>query len=49
VQNSLGPKWGSLGFAKIAWSALASNVTLPGDEGQATCFIKAAAFKNCFN
>ena len=48
VQNSLGLKYGSLGFAKIKWSVLTGNVNLP-DEGDKQCLIKAAAFKNCFN
>lgn len=48
VLNSLGPAWGSAGFAKISWNVLNGNVTLP-DEGDQRCFIKAAVFKNCFN
>ena len=32
VLNSLGPAWGSAGFAKISWNVLNGNVTLP-DEG----------------
>ena len=48
VLNSLGPAWGSAGFARISWSVLTGNVTLP-EEGDKQCFIKAAAFKNCFN
>lgn len=48
VLNSLGPSWGSLGYAKISWSVLTGNVTFPDNSDTARCFIKAAAFSHCF-
>lgn len=49
VLNSLGCNWGKLGFARIAWSLLDANVVVGEDNIQKKCFIKAAAFKGCFN
>lgn len=46
VLNSLGTKWGALGFTTIAWDVLNKDVILP-DGSSATCFIKAAALKGC--
>ena len=50
VMNSLGLKWGSLGFARLAWKCFedSSTVLLPNGENE-RCFIKAASFKGCFN
>lgn len=50
VMNSLGVKWGSLGFARLAWKCFedSSTVLLPSGENE-RCFIKAASFKGCFN
>ena len=49
VMNSLGLKWGKIGFARIAWSVLMQNLEFEEYDQQERCFVKACSFKGCFN